>query len=66
MIASARGDASYPEWINIKSNIEFFYKTPIRILYFLFSPFPWDVSKLIHLIGYLMVFIFDLILLYLW
>ena len=51
MIASARGDASYPDWINIKSNIEFFYKTPIRVLYFLFSPFPWDVSKLIHLIG---------------
>ena len=27
------------------------YKGPIRSLYFVFSPFPWDVKKPAHLIG---------------
>ena len=46
-----KGDAAYPEWTKINSNIEYFYKVPIRSLYFLFSPFPWDVKKLSHLVG---------------
>lgn len=58
MERSMRGDASYPDWIIIKSNIEFFYKTPFRILYFLFSPFPWNVTKFIHLIGLLDSFLY--------
>ena len=45
------GDADYPDWIKINSNFEIFYKVPLRILYFLFSPFPWDISKPKHLIG---------------
>ena len=45
------GDADYPEWTKINSNIEIFYKVPIRTFYFLFSPFPWDIDKLKHLIG---------------
>ena len=46
-----KGDAAYPEWTKINSNIEYFYKVPIRSMYFLFSPFPWDVKKLSHLVG---------------
>ena len=46
-----KGAASYPEWTKIKENSEFFYKIPIRSIYFLFSPFPWEVKKLTHLIG---------------
>ena len=45
------GDANYPEWTQINSNIETFYKVPVRIFYFLFSPFPWDIDKPKHLIG---------------
>ena len=33
------------------ANIEYFYKLPIRSIYFLFSPFPWDVKKISHLVG---------------
>ena len=27
------------------------YKIPIKAMYFIFSPFPWDVKKSSHLIG---------------
>ena len=47
-----RGAASYPEWTNINSNIEFFYKGIVRMMYFLFSPFFWDIKKTTHLIGF--------------
>ena len=59
-----KGDAAYPEWTKIDANIEFLYKVPIRTLYFLFSPFPWDVNKLSHLVGLLDSF-FYMILAYL-
>jgi len=48
---SVSGNASYPEWTIINNPIEFIYKVPLRSLYFLFSPFPWDVKKFAHLIG---------------
>ena len=48
---SVSGKASYPEWTIINNPIELIYKTPVRSFYFLFSPFPWDVKKFVHLIG---------------
>jgi hypothetical protein len=45
------GDASYGGLLNISSYTEIFYKAPLRVMYFLFSPFPWNVEKLSHLIG---------------
>ena len=50
-INSTRGDASFPEWTKITSADQIIYKSPIRILYFVFSPFPWDIAKIVHLIG---------------
>jgi len=46
-----KGDASYPELTKVNSNIEFIYKIPIKAVYFLFSPFPWEIKKLSHMIG---------------
>ncbi len=43
--------ASYPEWTIPKNNIELIYLSPLRIFYFLYSPFPWDIKRPIHLIG---------------
>ena len=45
------GDGAYPEWTKPDTAFELFYKAPLRIIYFLFSPFPWDVSKFSHIIG---------------
>ena len=52
------GDASYPDWLEVKNGIEFFYKIFLRVLYFLFSPFPWDISVFNHLIGMLDGFLY--------
>ena len=52
------GDASYPDWLEVKNGIEFFYKIFLRVLYFLFSPFPWDISVYHHLIGMLDGFLY--------
>jgi|TARA_Y100000389_G_scaffold168042_1_gene173518 4-amino-4-deoxy-L-arabinose transferase-like glycosyltransferase len=63
---STRGDASFPEWTKINSKNELIYKAPIRSIYFIFSPFPWDVKKPSHLIGmfesFLYMYLFFLIL----
>tara|TARA_B110000003_G_scaffold263270_1_gene286745 strand:- start:9775 stop:10983 length:1209 start_codon:yes stop_codon:yes gene_type:complete len=48
-----RGEASYPEWTKVEKPSEFFTKGFVRVLYLLFSPFPWDVKKMGHLIGML-------------
>ena len=45
------GSATYNEFFNVSSNKEFIYKIPLKVMYFLFSPFPWDVKKLAHIIG---------------
>ena len=47
------GNANFPEWTVPNNLFELIYKTPIRLIYFMFSPFPWDVSKSSHLIGML-------------
>lgn len=46
-----QGEAAYPEWTIINSPVEILYKTPFRVLYFLFAPFPWSVKKGAHIIG---------------
>lgn len=48
---ATRGTASWPEWTKINSPFEMVYKAPIRSIYLVFAPFPWDVNKLRHLIG---------------
>ena len=48
---SFRGTASYPEWLNSNTISDLVLKTPLKILYFTYSPFPWDVKKTSHLIG---------------
>ena len=47
---NTRGSASWPKWLIISSPYEMFYKVPIRGIYFVLAPFPWDVSKAKHLI----------------
>ncbi len=47
-----RGDATYPEWLKINSIFEMPYKGFLRVIYFLYSPFPWQITKISHLIGF--------------
>lgn len=45
------GDASYPSWTVPKKVDDIYVVGPMRIMYFLFSPFPWDVKKNSHMLG---------------
>ena len=47
---ATRGDAAWPEWTKINNPMELIYKSPIRSIYVVFAPFPWDVKKTKHLI----------------
>ena len=52
-IVSTKGEASFPKWTVSRSFSELIYKVPVRSIYFTFSPFPWDIKKKIHIIGFL-------------
>ncbi len=46
-----KNSAAFPEWTVPKDKFELMYKAPIRIIYFMLSPFPWDIKKTTHLFG---------------
>lgn len=45
-----RGEASYPNFLAINENNELIIKTILRVVYFLYSPFFWDIEKFSYLI----------------
>lgn len=51
ILVRLKGGAAYGEWSKINSITEIFYKLPSRFVYFLYSPFPWDIKKTTHLFG---------------
>ena len=42
------GDAAYPSWLIAETPMQFLWLFVPKLLYFLFSPFPWDISKSSH------------------
>ena len=49
--SAMRDGASYPGWLSVETPADFTWKWSVRMPYFLFSPFPWDVRAARHLIG---------------
>ena len=47
------GDAAYPSWLIADNAVQFVLLAIPKFFYFLFSPFPWDISKFKHIIGFL-------------
>jgi len=43
--------SGYPAWVVPAGPFELIWKAPIIIAYFLFSPFPWDVDAVPHIVG---------------
>jgi 4-amino-4-deoxy-L-arabinose transferase-like glycosyltransferase len=56
------GNTSYPDWIKPEGFIDLLIKTPVRVSYFLFSPFIWEVKQPIHIIGVFDGFIYLILL----
>ena len=63
---SVMGTAGYPEWTIAKSAIELVYKLPIRAIYFILAPFPWDVKEIKHLIGMFDAFLYGYLIFLTW
>jgi hypothetical protein len=49
---ASRGRANYLSNITPKSFFDLIWQTPIRIIYFLFAPFPWQITSKIDLIAF--------------
>ena len=47
------GTAAYPPWVIADNPMQFLLLLVPKLCYFLFSPFPWDVSEFRHLLGML-------------
>ncbi|WP_423895834.1 hypothetical protein [Candidatus Pelagadaptatus aseana] len=60
------GGADYPDWVTPKKPIEILYLSPIRISYYLFSPFIWDIKKSSHLIGMIDGFLYFFLTILIW
>lgn len=43
--------SNYPAWTIPSEAIDFIPKIFLRIIYFLYSPFPWDIKRYDHLMG---------------
>ena len=62
MVASrAQGNAAYLTGLSVSSPFDVIWQAPIRVAYFLFSPFPWNVSSPSHLFGLFDAFLYLLI-----
>ena len=46
------GSASYPEILIINNNYEIIPKIILKLFYFLYSPFIWDVNEFSHVFGF--------------
>ena len=57
-VLNTRGTASWPKWTIPTSPSELLYKSPIRSIYFISAPFPWDVKEIRHLIGMFDAFLY--------
>lgn len=55
---ATRGNASWPDFLKFNSQAEFFYKAPLRAIYFVMSPFPWDIKSMKHIVGLLDSFLY--------
>ena len=57
-VLNTKGTASWPKWTIPTSPSELLYKSPIRSIYFISAPFPWDVKEIRHLIGMFDAFLY--------
>jgi len=46
------------------STVDIVLQTPVRVIYFLFMPFPWKVSGLADFIGFIDVFLYAILIVY--
>ena len=58
------GASEYPSWLILDKNFTLFPKIIIKIFYFLYSPFIWDIKIISHLIGLMDSFLYVVLTIY--
>lgn len=48
-----QGRTAYPGYLRINTPVDLVLRGPIRVLYFLFSPFPWTIRSPLDVVGLL-------------
>src|SRR5699024_3102272 len=51
---SSRGRTGYLQEVSPNSIVEAVFQTPVRVIYFLFTPFPWQVKSFSDVYGFLL------------
>lgn len=51
-VNTGTGEASYPYWLTPKDPLHYLGVLPLRLIYFIGAPFPWDFQAARHLIGF--------------
>jgi hypothetical protein len=60
-----RDDASYPSWLYINNHYDLIPKIIVKVFYFLYSPFIWDIKSTYHILGLLDALLFFILTVYL-
>lgn len=47
----ATGNARYPEWLTPDSQLQYLMLLPVRTIYLIGAPFPWDIRSLNQIMG---------------
>jgi len=58
-----KGNLTFPSFLIPSSNLEFIILLPVRLIYFLFSPFFWQINNISHLFALLDSLIYFLLIL---
>jgi len=53
MTGTTFGGSAFPQWLIPQGLWDMVWKVPVRVIYFFFSPLPWDISKYGHFVGFL-------------
>lgn len=64
--SAARDRAAYLENISLARPIDIIWQLPIRVIYFLFAPFPWMYSSSADLIGFADVAFYLVLIIWAW
>jgi hypothetical protein len=52
MTSRTKDAAAYPRWTVPRDSLDLVWNVPVRLAYFAWSPFPWDIRSRAHWIGF--------------
>lgn len=63
---ASRGNSAYLTGLSATNPVQLILFAPLRVVYFLFSPMPWDVRSFGHLLGFLDAWLYLWVVVMIW